>query len=191
VEWRATLIDEVPLLALALPHIAHMQIRNRGTVCGSIAHADPSAELPLILTALGGHVVLSSTRGTRTVAAEDLFQGMLMTDRKPDELIESAHFPLKHRGQRFAFREFAARHGDFALVACAGVVSDEGYRLAVGGVADRAVAIDWPHLAGDDLRDAINDFSWQLDAQDDVQVSAAYRRHLVRQLGWQVLSEAA
>jgi 2-furoyl-CoA dehydrogenase FAD binding subunit len=181
----------VPLLAQGFPHISHMQIRSRGTVCGSIAHADPSAELPLILTALGGRVTLSSARGSRSVAANDLFQGMLMTDRQADELIESAHYPLRRPGQRFAFREFSARHGDFALVACAGVVTDQSYRLCVGGVADRAMAIDWPHLSDDDLRDAINDFSWQLGAQDDANVSASYRRHLVRSLGWQVLKEAS
>lgn len=191
VEWRATLRDEVPLLALAFPHISHFQIRNRGTVCGSIAHADPSAELPLVLSLLGGEVVLASAkRSRRTLAARDFFQGMLMTAREPDELVVAARFPLKQAGARYGFTEFSARHGDFALVSCAAVVTDDAIALAVGGVADRPVVAHWPHLTGDALRDAINDLSWQLGAQDDAQVSAGYRRHLVRQLGWRVIEEA-
>jgi 2-furoyl-CoA dehydrogenase FAD binding subunit len=190
VEWRATLRDEVPLLALAFPNISHFQIRNRGTVCGSIAHADPSAELPLVLSALGGQVVLRSARGTRTLAAKAFLQGMLTTAREPDELVEAVRFPLKKPGERYGFTEFSARHGDFALVSCAAVVTDDAITLAVGGVADRPVVERWPHLAGDDLRGALNDLSWQLGARDDAQVSAGYRRHLVRQLGWRVIEEA-
>ncbi len=190
VEWRKSLRDEVPLLALAFPHISHFQIRNRGTVCGSIAHADPSAELPLALTALGGDVLLRSAKRKRVLVAEDFFQGMLMTAREPDELVEAVRFPLKKPGERYGFAEFSARHGDFALVSCAAVVTDNAIRLAVGGVADRPVVESWPRLSGDDLRSALNDFSWKLGAQDDAHVSATYRRHLVRQLGWRVIEEA-
>jgi 2-furoyl-CoA dehydrogenase FAD binding subunit len=190
VEWRATLRDEVPLLALAFPNISHFQIRNRGTVCGSIAHADPSAELPLVLTALGGDVMLRSKKKKRVLAASDFFQGMLMTAREPDELVEAVRFPLKKPGERFAFAECSARHGDFAMVACAAVVSDDSIRIAVGGVADRPKVEQWPRLHGDDLKGALNDFSWKLGAQDDAHISAKYRRHLVRQLGWRVIEEA-
>jgi 2-furoyl-CoA dehydrogenase FAD binding subunit len=190
VEWRASLQNEVPLLALAFPHISHFQIRNRGTVCGSIAHADPSAELPLVLSALGGAVVLRSKKRKRVLAAKDFFQGMLMTAREPDELLEAVRFPLKKAGERYGFTEFSARHGDFAMVACATVVTDTSIRIAVGGVADRPVVEEWPRLRGDDLRGALNDLSWKLNAQDDANVSAAYRRHLVRQLGWRVIEEA-
>src|ERR1700750_1592836 len=139
VEWRASLRDEVPLLALAFPHISHFQIRNRGTVCGSIAHADPSAELPLVLAALGGDVMLRSKRKHRVLPAAEFFQGMLMTAREPDELVEAVRFPLKRPGERYGFTEFSARHGDFAMVACAAVVTSDLIRLAVGGVADRPV----------------------------------------------------
>ncbi|HTH60755.1 MAG TPA: FAD binding domain-containing protein [Paraburkholderia sp.] len=190
VEWRATLRDEVPLLALAFPHISHFQIRNRGTVCGSVAHADPSAELPLVLTALGGEVTLRSKQRTRVLKAQDFFQGMLTTAREPDELVESVRFPLKKKGERFGFAECSARHGDFAMVACAAVVTDDAITIAVGGVADRPVAEFWPRLAGDDLRGALNDLSWKLGAQDDAYISAKYRRHLVRELGWRVIEEA-
>ncbi|HVE06951.1 MAG TPA: FAD binding domain-containing protein [Paraburkholderia sp.] len=190
VEWRSTLADEVPLLELAFPHISHFQIRNRGTVCGSIAHADPSAELPLVLATLGGEVVLRSTRRTRTLPAAQFFQGMLQTARAADELVEAVRFPLRKPGARYAFSEFSARHGDFALVACAAIVTDDAIRLGVGGVADRPVVEQWPKLDGDDLRGALNDLAWKLGARDDAQISAAYRRHLVRQLGWQVIQEA-
>jgi len=190
VEWRASLQNEVPLLALAFPHISHFQIRNRGTVCGSIAHADPSAELPLVLSVLGGDVMLRSRKRKRVLKAEDFFQGMLMTAREPDELIEGVRFPLKRAGERYGFTEFSARHGDFAMVACATVVTDTSIRIAVGGVADRPVVEQWPRLRGDDLRGALNDLSWKLNAQDDSHVSATYRRHLVRQLGWRVIEEA-
>lgn len=190
VEWRKTLNDEVPLLRMTFPHISHFQIRNRGTVCGSIAHADPSAELPLALLTLGGDVTLRSAKRKRTLSAADFFQGMLMTAREPDELVESVRFPLKTPGQRFGFTEFSARHGDFALVSCAALVTDDAIRIGVGGVADRPVLECLPRLEGDDLRGALNDFSWKLGARDDANVSASYRRHLVRQLGWQVIQEA-
>jgi 2-furoyl-CoA dehydrogenase FAD binding subunit len=190
VEWRASLRDEVPLLATAFPHISHFQIRNRGTVCGSIAHADPSAELPLVLAALGGDVTLRSKKKKRVLKAEEFFQGMLMTARAPDELIEAVSFPLKKAGERYGFTEFSARHGDFAMVACAAVVTSDSIRLAVGGVADRPVVETWPRLHSEDLRSALNDLSWKLGAQDDAHISATYRRHLVRQLGWRVIEEA-
>jgi 2-furoyl-CoA dehydrogenase FAD binding subunit len=190
VEWRKSLRDEVPLLAMAFPHISHFQVRNRGTVCGSVAHADPSAELPLVLTALGGDVMLRSKKKKRVLAAADFFQGMLMTAREPDELVEAVRFPLKKPGERYGFTEFSVRHGDFAIVACAAIVTDDSIRIAVGGVADRPMVDRWPRLHGDDLRSALNDLSWKLGAQDDAHISAKYRRHLVRQLGWRVIEEA-
>jgi 2-furoyl-CoA dehydrogenase FAD binding subunit len=190
VEWRKSLIDEVPLLTMVFPHISHFQIRNRGTVCGSMSHADPSAELPLALATLGGEVVLRSKKTTRTLSAADFFQGMLMTAREPNELVESVRFPLKKPGQRFAFAEFSARHGDFALVSCAAVVTDDAIRIGVGGVADRPYVETLPKLDGDDLRGALNDLAWKLGAQDDAHISAAYRRNLVRKLGWKAIQEA-
>ncbi|KAB2901648.1 MAG: carbon monoxide dehydrogenase [Burkholderiaceae bacterium] len=191
VEWRATLAQEVPLLAQAFPFISHFQIRNRGTVCGSVAHADPSAEIPLVLTALGGEVVLRSAKRRRTVAAADFFQGMLMTARAPDELVEEVRFPLAQLGQRTAFAEFSARHGDFAIASVAVVADARGLRFAVGGVADRPRLAQWPaDLRGPDLDAALNDFAWELEAQDDAHASARFRRHLVRRLGAQVIAQA-
>jgi 2-furoyl-CoA dehydrogenase FAD binding subunit len=191
VEWRLSLRDEVPLLAAGLPHIAHFQIRNRGTVCGSIAHADPSAELPLILATLEGEVVLRSARRSRILKAVEFFAGMLTTTRSAEELVEVVRFPVKKPQARYGFAEFSARHGDFALVACAVMVTPDSIRLGIGGVADRPVVASWPRLEGDDLAGAINDLSWELDAQDDASVSASYRRHLVRGLAARVIEEAS
>jgi 2-furoyl-CoA dehydrogenase FAD binding subunit len=189
VEWRPGLADEVPLLAQAFPHISHFQVRNRGTVCGSVAHADPSAELPLVLAALGGQVVLRHRRKRRIVPAAEFFQGMLMTARAPEELLEEVRYPLAAQGTRYAFEEFSARHGDFAMVAVAAVGDGQGLTLAVGGVADRPVVRRWPRMAGADLASAVNDLAWQLDAQDDAHASAAFRRHLVRRLGLRALEK--
>jgi 2-furoyl-CoA dehydrogenase FAD binding subunit len=190
VEWRPTLHREVPLLAQAFPHISHFQIRNRGTVCGSIAHADPSAELPLALLALKGEVVLRSRRGRRTVPAEDFFQGMLMTARAPDELVEEVRYPVARAGQGVAFEEFSGRHGDFAICAVAALADADGIRLAVGGVSDRPRMKSWGRLQGADLDTAINDFAWELGAKDDHHASAKFRRQLVRHLGRTAIDRA-
>ena len=165
-EWRDSLAQELPLLKLVFPYISHFQIRNRGTVCGSVAHADPSAELPLSLLVLEGQVVLRGKR-QRVVAAEDFFTGMLSTARASDELVEAVRFPLAKPGQGFGFREFSRRHGDFAICAVAAVADDRGLRVAVGGVADRPLAREWPLLEGGALDDALNEFAWALDARDD------------------------
>jgi 2-furoyl-CoA dehydrogenase FAD binding subunit len=183
VERRAGLVHEVPLLAQALPHLGHFQTRNRGTVCGSVAHADPSAELPLCLTALGGEVVLRSNAGHRTIGADEFFQGALTTAREATELVEAVRFPLAHPDTRYGFTEVAMRHGDFAIVALAGVVDSSEIRLAVGGVADRPRKQRWPRLGGADLDDALNGLAWELDARDDQHATGKYRRHLVRMLG--------
>ncbi len=185
---RAELAREVPLLAKALPWIGHFQTRNRGTVCGSVAHADPSAEIPLCLVTLGGAVVLESLKGKRReVPAVDFFQGLLTTDRQPKELISEVRFPLAQDGTDYHFQEIAMRHGDFALVALALCLRADGAHLGVGGVADRPVAQSLP--LGDELPDALNTLAWSLGAQDDVHASAAYRRQLVRELGQRLIEE--
>jgi 2-furoyl-CoA dehydrogenase FAD binding subunit len=191
VEWRRDLASEVPLLNLAFPWISHFQIRNRGTVCGSIAHADPSAELPLCMTALQGEIVLRSKSGRRVLKADDFFQGMLMTAVQPGELVEEVRFPLQKNGCRYAFEEVSMRHGDFAIVAVAAVVSDNAIELTVGGVADRPVRKQLPLLRGADLESALNDFAWELEAQSDAHATAQYRRHLVRQLGQKLIAKAS
>ena len=191
-EWHPQLRAQQPLLNEALPHIAHFPIRNRGTVCGSIAHADPSAELPLALLALGGTAVLRSARRQRTLSAESFFTGMLSTARAADELIEEVRFPSAEPGTGYAFDEFALRHGDFAACAIAALARRDGsLRIAVGGVADRPLARDYPPgLDAGALDDALNELARSLDARDDPQVSALQRRHLVRRLGKRCIERA-
>ncbi|WP_207482481.1 FAD binding domain-containing protein [Arenibaculum pallidiluteum] len=187
---RSTLAEEVPLLAAALPWVGHFQTRNRGTVCGSVAHADPSAEIPLCLVALRGQVLLRSARARRAVPAESFFLGPLTTVKAADEIIEAVRFPLRGSGTGYAFREVAMRHGDFAITACAAVADAHVLRLAVGGVADRPTARDWPFLFGAAMDEALNAFAWDLGGDDDQHATAAYRRTLVRGVGRAVIEEA-
>ncbi len=177
----------LPLAAQALPWTGHVQTRSRGTVCGSIAHADPSAELPLVLCALGGEVHLRNARKRRRVPARDFFAGMMVTSRADDEMIEAVSLPVDPRG--CAFREVARRHGDFAIVACAAVGIDKGVRLAVGGVADMPVAREFPRLGPSAIDDALNALAYELDARDDVHASARYRRDLVRLIGGDLIRQ--
>ena len=188
---RDGLAGEVPLLAAALPWVGHVQTRARGTLCGSVAHADPSAEIPLCLVALKGSIRLRSAKRRRTVPAEDFFIGMMLTDKGDDELIEAVTFPTAMPGAGYAFAEVGRRHGDFAIAACAAVVDDGQKRLAVGGVGDRPVAREFGQLDGSALDDALNAFAWELGAGDDLHATARFRRDLVRKLGRRVLDEAA
>lgn len=185
------LAASVPLLSVAMPHIGHFQTRSRGTVCGSIAHSDPSSELPLCLATLGGSVVLQSAQGTRKLPAREFQTGMLATARRPDEMIVAVRFPTRKQSAGYAFTEMTQRHGDFAICAVAAIVCGKSVRLGVGGVAERPTVQDWPALPEDEIEDALNDFAWELGGSDDLHATAAYRRELVRRLGRQVIEEAA
>jgi aerobic carbon-monoxide dehydrogenase medium subunit len=117
---RSSLVREnAPLLVLALRHVAHEAIRNRGTLGGSLALADPSAELPACAVCLGAQITAASVRGERTIAAEDFFEGLYATALAPDELIVRVHVPTHGDGWRFAFDEVTRRHGDFAIAGVA------------------------------------------------------------------------
>ena len=184
------LAKSLPLLSLAMPHIGHFQTRSRGTVCGSIAHSDPSSELPLCLATLGGSVVLQSSRVTRVLAADEFQAGMLVTARQPDEMVTAVRFPIRKPGAGYAFAEMAQRQGDFAICAVAAVVTKNAVRLGVGGVAEKPVVRDWSALADGEIDDALNDFAWELGGSDDIHANAAYRRDLMRRLGRRVIEEA-
>jgi 2-furoyl-CoA dehydrogenase FAD binding subunit len=187
---RADLRDKQPLLSMALPWVGHAQTRSRGTLCGSVAQADPSAEIPLVLVALEGAIELSTRWRRRRVPAEAFFTGMMATARRPDELIEAIVVPCRRPDTGYAFREFGRRHGDFAIVACAALASPRGARLAVGGVADRPVARNFADLDGRALEAALDSFAWELEARDDLHATAAYRRALVRRMGREMIEEA-
>lgn len=190
-EWWPELGQHVPLLKQVIPFISHFQVRNKGTVCGSVAHADPSAELPLALSLLGGQVVLRNRKKRRVLSADAFFQGMLMTARAPDELLEEVRFPLVQATQKMAFTEFSSRHGDFAMASVGAVREGKRLRLAVGGVADRPVVKQWDDLQPADWDTALNDLAWSLRAQDDSHATAVFRRHLVRRLGRQILEQVS
>lgn len=133
--------DTVPLLAAALPLIGHDAIRSRGTIGGSLAHADPAAELPAVARALDAEFVVRGQSGERVVPAAQWFEGFLTTSRRPDELLVEVRFPTAGRGTGISFQEVARRHGDFAIVGLAasltlsdGAISDA--RLALAGMSD-------------------------------------------------------
>lgn len=182
---RQTLAAEVPLLAKALPWVGHAQTRARGTVCGSIAHADPSAEIPLCTAATEGTVHLRSSKSARDVKARDFFTGMMTTAVQSGEMIEAVSFPLS--GATVSFHEIGRRHGDFAIVAAAAIRTSKGIRVAVGGVDDVPRIRDLP--ADVDVADALNDLAWSMDARGDLHASARYRRKLVRELGRKAVEE--
>ena len=140
-EKSGTVAGAVPLLAAALPLIGHEAIRNRGTVGGSLAHADPAAELPAVARALDAEFVVCGPAGERVVPAAEWFEGYLTTSRSPDELLTQVRFPAAGRGTGISFQEVARRHGDFAIVGLAasltlsgGAISDA--RLAFAGMSD-------------------------------------------------------
>ena len=174
---------ECPLLALALPFVGHYQTRSRGTVCGSLCHADPSSELPLVLATLGGEVLLERSGGERRLSAGEFQTGMLSTALEPGELMTAARFPLAEAGLGYAFDEVATRHGDFAIVAIAVAAGPDGIRLGLGGLADRPSVVDWPDLDGSALDDALNELAWSAPIDGDPHASARYRRELVRRIG--------
>ena len=125
VERRPGLAGRQPLLAAALAHVGHAQTRSRGTICGSVAHADPSAEMPLVLGGAGRHGPSPLAPGAAAGGRGGFFTGMMATGRADDEMIEAVGFPLSSAGPGYAFREIARRHGDFAIVGVA-VVHDRG-----------------------------------------------------------------
>jgi carbon-monoxide dehydrogenase medium subunit len=140
-EESGSVADTVPLLAAALPFIGHEAIRSRGTIGGSLAHADPAAELPAVARALDAEFVVRGQSGMRVVPAAEWFEGYLTTSRRPDELLVEVRFPTAGRGTGVSFQEVARRHGDFAIVGLAaslrlsdGVISDA--RLAFAGLSD-------------------------------------------------------
>jgi CO/xanthine dehydrogenase FAD-binding subunit len=196
VERSAAVARRAPLLAEAMPWIAHPQIRNRGTVGGSLAHADPSAELPAVMLALDARFVARSRRETRTIAGPEFFAGILTTTLAPDELLIAVEIPAPPAGVGAAFVEVARRHGDYALVGVAAQVTLEmdgrcgTARIALLSVGDTPVLAasamatligrrpDSPTIEAAARAAAERD----IDPPGDIHASPAYRRHLARVL---------
>ena len=177
-----------PLVSMALSNVAHATIRNRGTTVGSLVHADAAAEMPVVLSLLGGSVEVTGPSGSRTIAAADLYVGPLETSLAHDEIAVSAFFPALAPGATVAFAEIARRHGDYALVGAAALV--DGDRVLVGyvSVSDVPTVVDLSGVAVADAGDAALE---QLEPADDIHATAAYRSQLVRVLTRRVIEEAA
>ena len=193
IQRSAEIAAHVPLLAQAIAHVAHPAIRNRGTIGGSLAHADPAAELQACILALDATVVVLGVGGERRIAAVDFFQGIFQTAMSAEDLLVAVELPLAKRGCVHFFHEFARRHGDYAIAGLAAhaEVEDDAFRNlkpALFAVGDRPVLAKsasrlvnvavTPKLVSE-VSGALGD---ELDPQDDQQASGAMRRHLARVL---------
>jgi len=180
--------NALPVLRKALSHVGHFQTRTRGTICGSIAHADPTAELPLLLLTLGGSVSLASKKQRRTIGAADFFQGALTTARRPEELIVGVDWPVTPSRTRYSFEELTVRHGHIAISSCAarlrltvdGSVAD--IAIGVAGISDRPILLPLQagHFTGvkpdEQWLSAVIGSAERLPYIDDLHASAAYRK---------------
>jgi carbon-monoxide dehydrogenase medium subunit len=201
-ERSAPLVRACPLLAEALPCIAHPPVRNRGTVCGSLAHADPAAELPAVMVALDATLTARGPSGERNIAARDFFLSFLETALEPDEVLTAVHVPPWRPGAGWAFVELSRRSGDFAIAGVAAVVAVvDGKvleaRLAACGVGSIPLRLSGGETAlqGRPLDDgAIDDAAAaavaELDPPSDVHAPGAYRRHVTRVLVRRALTTA-
>ena len=172
-----------PLLAEAMPWIGHVQTRARGTVCGSLAHADPAAELPLLFAVIGGVAVARSTSGAREIPAAEFFDGMFETALAPEELLTEVRFDAPPPRAGVAFREVAERHGDFAIVAAAAVADAAGVTFGLGGVAEAPVVRRWDGLDLAGVAQAVDALAEEIDPASDPKADARYRRRLARTVG--------
>lgn len=202
-ERHVNLGGSQPLLAEAVPWIAHPQIRNRGTVGGSLAHADPAAELPAVSCALGARLRLRSTRGERTLGIDDFLTGLFATALEPDELLTAVELPAREAGEGSAFVEVARRHGDYALAGVAAVVRRAGDGTLAGArlvylslgdrpvVAERAAGMLVGEVPGEEVFAAAAEAALEdLEPRSDVHATAEYKRHLARTLGVRALRVA-
>jgi aerobic carbon-monoxide dehydrogenase medium subunit len=184
-ERSAELAQAAPLVARALPHIGHPAIRNRGTIGGSIAFADPAAELPACLLALGGEVDIGGPAGPRTVKADDFFRDLFETALGPRDLLTTIRLPAATPDTRVGFAELARRHGDYAMVGLAAAARANGTKLAdlrlaffgVGATPVRARGAETALAAGD-IDAAVAALARDLDPPDDVQAEGPVKRHL-------------
>jgi CO/xanthine dehydrogenase FAD-binding subunit len=192
----------VPMLARVLPWVGHPPTRNRGTVGGSIANADPSAEIPLVAVTLGADIMLATPDGPTSMPADDFFIGPMLTTIGLGECVSAIRFPVWPQPRiGVGFFEISARRSDFAFVAAAAQVAlDEEGRcldaaLGVGGVGDRPLPLDVSSLVGTELdaasiAEAVNAASDDLEAMSDLHASAAYRRRVARVLCIRALEQA-
>ncbi len=192
----------LPLLTAALPWVGHPPTRNRGTVGGSIANADPSAEIPLVAVTLGAEIEITSTDGVTTMPADDFFIGPMLTVIGQGECVSAVRFPVwAHKNVGVGFHEISARRSDFAFVSAAAQVAldDDGkcveLALGVGGASERPLPIDVAPLIGSKLEqsrvtEAVEAATASLETMDDLHASAAYRRRVAATLCARALLDA-
>jgi carbon-monoxide dehydrogenase medium subunit len=173
-----------PILAAVLPHVGHTVTRNRGTICGSIAHADAAAELPLALLLCGGTAIVASARGRREIRGEELFLGPYTTALTPDELLVETTWPALREGEGFAFDELTQRRGDYALCMAAARVRGADVRVVVGAVTPT------PTLLEVDSERPGDSAAEQVEPWGSVHAVPEYLRHLVRVLVDRVVARA-
>jgi carbon-monoxide dehydrogenase medium subunit len=182
-ERASDIAKHAPLIAAAMPHIAHPAIRNRGTIGGSLAYADPAAELPACLVALDGEIDIAGPNGSRTVKAGDFFKGLFETALRPNDILSAVRFPAASADTCVGFAELARRHGDYAMVGLAAVAKASGKGLSdvrlcyfgVGATPVRARKAE-AALAAGSVDEAVN--ALDLDPPDDIQATGAVKKHL-------------
>lgn len=209
VRWRdieddARLATAHPLLAAAIAHVSHYQIRNRGTVGGSLAHADPAAEMPGIALACEAEIAVTGSAGSRVIRAADFFQGPLITALAADEIITEVRLPSWPAGRRWGFQEFARRRGDFAMAGAAVFYDTDASGRAMNahvgviGVGDTPLRLEAVEAAINSrmvdeatIAQAARAASAAVDPRDDIHASAAYRRALVGTMVERALKSAS
>ncbi len=193
-QQSALIADQVPLLAQTVPHVAHLAIRNSGTIGGSLALADPAAEYPAVAVALQANILLQGPRGARSVAADAFFEGFYRTARQPDEILVGVEFPIALAGRRVHFDELSRRRGDYAMVGLAAALDFDGARITAARLAYLAAG-ERPVLArqamaalvgtsADDkaIQAAQQALDADLDPPGDLQADPATKKHLARVL---------
>lgn len=203
VEFSPLVRERLPLLAEAMKLIGHLPTRSRGTIGGSIAHADPSAEIPMILLALDGAVLAQSRGGERRIEATELFRDALTTALEPDEILTEIRFPAMHANASYAVEEFARRHGDFAVAAIATVLQFDGRRCVTARIAACGVgavpvrlrqaeaALQQKRLDETVIAEAAHLAALDVNPTEDRLASAKYRRHLAEVLTHRCLVRTA
>jgi CO/xanthine dehydrogenase FAD-binding subunit len=193
---------EAPIVTEAMKHVAHLTVRNRGTFCGSVCHADPAAEMPMMTVLLDGRMHVRSLREVRTVSVADFFVGGLMTSLKPDELVTAIDLEPMREGTGFGFHEFARRHGDYALAAVAVLLRRDGdgasdVRIAVMGVGEMPARLPAAEAALQEgafseasVQRAVEALRAEISPNSDLNASSDYRRHLAGALAGRAIRDA-
>ena len=198
----ALVARHIPVLHAAMKHVAHLTVRNRGTFCGSVCHADPAAEMPMMTLLLDGTIQIASPHGARAMPARDFLTGSLATALEPDEMVTGVDLAIPEDGTGWAFEEFSRRHGDYALAAVAVLMARvdgrmRNVRIAMMGIADTAIRFNEVEVALEGregttaaFAEAATRLQASIEPNSDLSASADYRRHLAGALARRALADA-